>query len=281
MNILLLAGKRTDVISGLEKAFKEEGFSKVEYLNIARLNLITKRGKTYVKDSGLKIEDYDAVYMRVKLTLAPFVEPLMDELSDKKIYTQIKKGSYYINSNESLQIITLSQEGVKIAKTAIVANPGLLKGMVEEFSYPVIFKSFKGLEKTQAIVLESRKQLASLVKSFKGSVDSAILREFIEAPLHQCAVIGDNVFCIERRMNDDGLEPLAKGRFVKLSMEEKANAINAARVCGCDIATVKMADGNVTEVIPDINFHAFNKKFSEDFYSVVAKTFAKNIGANK
>ncbi len=281
MNVLLLAGNKTDVISGLKKAFSENRFSKVTYLNIARLNLITKGTKTYVKDSGLNIDDYDAVYMRVKLSFAPFVEPLMDELADKSIYTQIKRGSYYINSNEPLQLITLSQAGVKLAKTAIVADPRQINSMVDNFSYPVIFKSFKGLEKTQAIVLESKKQLSSQIDSLRSKVNCVVVREFIDAPLQQCAVIGDNVFCIERRMTDNGLQELSKGRFVKLSREEKKTVINAAQVCGCDIATVKMAKGHVTEVIPDIKFKVFNKKFSEDFYSLVAENFAKKIGEKK
>lgn len=281
MKALILAGRKGKGIKKLKESFLAKGFSSADFLNISKLNLVSRGGKTQVVNDGLNIADYDAVFLRAKLQLAPFVEPLLDELKDSGTYTQFRPGSYYLNSNEALQLAALNSRGLPMAKSVAVVDPGIIKDSVERFHYPLIFKSYVGQTKTQSILIETPRSLHSITKSIKMNLDAAILREFEEADLIQCAVIGSKVFAIKRRWNGSEIEKLGRGIPYRVSDNERATAIRAALACGCEIATVKLSKGLVTEVIPDINFSIFNKKTGENLFDAVAEHFRKRAGGMK
>ena len=281
MKVLILGSKKTKSINRLVQAFKEKGFSQVDFLEISKLNLVSRGGKTQVVNKGIHIEDYDGVYVRAKLNLAPFVEPLLDHLRDEQIFTQFKPGAFYLNSNEALQIAALNGRGLPVAKTVMVVDPSYIKDAAERFRYPLIFKSYIGQQKTQSILVESPRSLRSLSKSIKLDLDCVIVKEFIEADLIQCAVIGEKVFAIKRRWNGSEIDKLAKGVSYRVSDSEKVIALRAALACNCEIATVKLSRGVVTEVIPDINFPVFNDKTSEDLFGAVAVHFENRISGKK
>ncbi len=273
MKALILAGREGKSIKRLKQAFLEKGFEKVDFLDIAKLNLISRGGKTQVVNDGIMVADYDAAYLRASLQLTPFVEPLLDELKEEGIYTQFRPGAYYLNSNEALQLAALNARGLPVAKSVLVVDPKMIKDSAERFHYPLIFKSFKGQIKTQSILIESPRSLRFVTKSIKMDLDAVIVREFEEADLIQCAVIGDKVFAIRRRWNGSEIEKLGRGLLCKVSDRERITAIRAALACGCEIATVKMSRGFITEVMPDINFPVFNEKTGENLFEVVAKHF--------
>jgi glutathione synthase/RimK-type ligase-like ATP-grasp enzyme len=277
MNVLVLAGRESKSIKRLRRAFLTKGFARADYLSISKLNLLSRGGKTRVVNEGIKIRDYDAVFLRAKLMLSPFVEPLLDELKEEGIYTQFRPGAYYLNSNEALQLAALNAKGLPLAKSVVVANPKIIRDSTEKYRYPLIFKSYKGTAKTQSILVETPRSLHSLTKSIKMDLDAAIVREFEEADLIQCAVIGSRVFAVRRRWNGTQIEPLGKGMAYAVSDTEKATAIKAALACGCEVATVKLSRGLVTEVIPDINFPVFSMKTGEDLFETVAAHFHDRI----
>jgi len=275
MKALLLGGRKSKGINRLRQAFLEKGFEKVDFMLISKLNLVSRGGKTQIVNDGIKISDYDVVYLRAKLKLTPFIEPLLDELKEEGIYTQSRPGSYYINSNEALQLAALNSKSLPITKSVVVAEPKMVKDSTEKFNYPIIFKSYKGNRKIQSILVESPRSLLYLTKSIKMDLDAVVVREFEESDLIQCAVIGEKVFAVRRRWNGIEIEKLGKGIGYCLSDSEKYTATMAAWACGCEVATVKLSNGFVTDVIPDINFSIFWKKTGANIYAEVAELFSK------
>ncbi len=281
MDVLILSSKEVRGIKKMKAAFNAKGFSKADYLNISKINLVSRGGRTKIVNGGTKVEDYDAVYLRTNLKMAPFVEPLLDELKEEGIYTQFRPGAYYVNSNEGLQVSVLNAKGLPVAKSVVVSDPKIIKDSTEKLNYPIIFKSFKGQTKIQSILIESPRSLRSIAKSIKMDLDVIILREFEEADLLQCAVIGGKVFAIRRRWNGTEIDKLAKGIPYTVSDQERYVAIKAARACSCEIATVKISRGNVTEVMPDINFAVFNQKTGVNLFEVVADYFSRRASGEK
>lgn len=281
MKVLILGSKKTKSVSRQIEAFLAAGFSKADYLNIYKLNLVTKGSKTEVVDDGLRISDYDAVYIRAGLELSPFVEPLLDELKAMGIFTQLKPGAFYLNSNEALQVAALNGRKLPVAKSVLVVDPKSIRDSAEKFRYPLIFKSYISQTKTQSILIESPRSLKSITNSIKMDLDCVILKEFEEANLIQCAVIGANVFAIKRRWNGSEIERLEKGRPCTVSDREKVIAMRAALACNCEIATVKLSNGLVTEVVPDINFPVFRQKIEENLPEIIALHFKNRISGKK
>ncbi|MEM0360343.1 MAG: hypothetical protein QXK06_03345 [Candidatus Diapherotrites archaeon] len=277
MKLLMVTKKARKRHPFLEKAFKEKGFE-VKNVDIKEVSLFSSRGKSRIEGPKLCLKKTKAVYLEAGLKLTQFVEPLLDEIERRGIYCQVKAGSHYVLSNEPLQTTTLNSFEVRMPRTFIFRSQGKVKILANKLSYPALVKTFVKGEKTQRFIVDSPKALLSVADSVRHELDGIIVREFIEGDLDQCAVIGDKVYSIQRKFQKDAIQPAKKAKMSSLSAKDRETAIHAARICGCDIATVKMCKGYVLKVKPLVDFVLFNKKTGADLFKDVAELFAQKTG---
>ncbi len=276
MNVLLLRREKTIVQDELKKAFKEKNFN-VRTLNLKKLSLYSDSKKTSLENDKISFNEIDAVYLSSNLSLAPFIEPLLEIFEEKNIYCQHKIGSYYLNSNESYQFHTLNSKGVKISRLVTFGQLASVASNTKKFSYPVLFKVYSGSEKKLTALVESPRSLKSLAQSIKFKKDGILVREFVEGDVIQCAVIGEKVYAIRRESKGEETQSLQKGMMTKLSTQETETVKRAARVLGLDIATVKICKGYVFKVIPGIDYLTFNKKTGNSLFEDVADFYKKQL----
>ncbi|MCD6247162.1 MAG: hypothetical protein J7J87_01880 [Candidatus Diapherotrites archaeon] len=259
----------------LKDAFRQAGLD-VKAITVRELTLFTNMSGSKIKNSKLGLSKIKAIYLETPLKLTQFVEPLLDEIERRGIYCQVKKNSYYIGSNELLQLSVLNEYNIKIPRTTILGNVEQIKAVAEKFSYPVLLKLYSKGEKIQSFIANDEKMLASLAERVQA--DNAIIREYIAGEVDHCAVIGDKVYNLKRMVKEDGsLQPLKKALPSKLSKAEEETAIQAASVCSCDIATVKMCKGFVLKVKPYVNMVVFTKKTGENIFEEVASLFKEKV----
>ena len=263
-----------------KQAFHEQGF-KVGYANIKRVSLFSKTGKTEIRHPVIHCDSYDAVYLTPVLKLKQFIEPLLLEFQDLGIYAQFNPDSFYINDNEALQTVLLNSYNVKMGKTVLIGQPSKMISATRTFSYPILLKLFKNQRKNFSLLVESQRSLRSLSKSLAPDLDAIFLKEFIEGDVDHCLVIGDRVYAIRRKWDGEQVVPLNKGQMTKLSKLDADTAIQAARICGCDIATVKMSKGYVIKVDSEIDLTSFSNKIGLNFYNEIAKMYAEKLNGKE
>ncbi|MBT4870899.1 MAG: ATP-grasp domain-containing protein [Candidatus Diapherotrites archaeon] len=282
MRILVIAEKQKYAQSFVD-AMKSKGV-KANYLRILKISLVSKHKNTLIKALGEDIPKYDAVFLQARTSLAPFVEPLLEELARKGIYVNCSPGSYFVGMNAPYKFVTLSLAGVKTPRTLTSGSGKNIERISKKVSYPLLAKSFKGRDVQQSIVVENEKDLTSFVKSIKHDLDGFMLREFIDGDMLSCAVIGEKVFAVNRKINDFVVSDLEKGVCFKPSEDESKEAILAAKACGYDIAWVDLVNGHVIKVEPELPWKKFNKLCSETLEEHVANFYIDKInekGAKK
>jgi hypothetical protein len=270
MDVAIISRKKTRSVINLQKAFKKRGFAKATFMKAQSVTLVSKGKKTFITDNQNNLSDFDAALILLDPGLTPFVEPVLDELELEDIFANVKPGSYYVTHNEFLQFSELAIGGCKTTPSICASNVESLKVHLSSITYPVIFKSYIKGNKNQAIIVESHRSLLSLLNSIKVAIDGIIVKEFQEADVLVCAVIGEKVFGVRRRWNGTELTSSSKARPIILSDAEKEQAKLAARVCGCQIATVKIAQGLVNRVLPTIDFALFRNKLGIDLEDEIA-----------
>jgi hypothetical protein len=261
----------------LKKAFEEKGFE-VKNIDIKEVSLFSERGKSRIEGPKLCLAETKAAYIEAGLKLTQFVEPLLDEIERRGIYCQVKAGSHYALSNEPLQTTTLNAYAVKIPRTFVFRSQGKVKILANKLSYPALVKTFAKGEKSQRFIVDSPKSLLAMSEGVKHELDGMIVREFIEGDIDQCAVIGDKVYSIQRKFEKGAIQPAKKAKMSSLSSKDRETAIHAARICGCDIATVKMCKGYVLKVKPLVDFLLYNRKTGADLLADVTELFAEKTG---
>ncbi|NMA44335.1 MAG: hypothetical protein GX950_00790 [Candidatus Diapherotrites archaeon] len=265
MRVLVLAEKKK-IAENFVKAFLEKGIT-AKYLRLSKVMLVSKKDKTEIKLVGSNIDNFDAVFLQARSSLAPFVEPLLEELTNQGFYVNSKKGSYYLSDNEPYTFVSLAINNVKTPKTLTSGSGKNIERVSKNISYPLLVKSFVGKKAQQAIIANNGKELNSFVKSIKSDIEGFMLREYIDEPVISCIVVGDEVFSVKRKTKDQVVVPIDKGEYYKLPDSDKENVLNATKVIGLDIAKVDLVKGRVISIEPNINLKNFNKICSADIES--------------
>ncbi|MEK6959428.1 MAG: hypothetical protein AABW59_05285 [archaeon] len=275
MRALVLAEKKK-FAEPFVTALEERGVN-AKYLRISKVSLVSRKKGTLIKSLGKELAVYDGVFIQVRLSLAPFIEPLLEELKLRGTYVNVSPGSYYMGFNEPYQFVALAQGRVNIPRTITSGSGQNIQRISKHISYPLVAKSFKERTVQQSLVVNNGRDLNSFVKSIRTEMDGFMLREFIEDDVISCAVIGEKIYAIKRKMVDDVPVNIDKGTFYRPTEKDQENAILAAKVSGYDIARVDMVKGKVIDVKPIVPWAAFNKVCSENMEENVALFLAEQM----
>jgi len=279
MDILVIAEKK-GIANPIVNALREKG-AHADYLRVSKITLVSKQKETLIKSLGEKTPYYDAVIIQVRATLAPFIEPLLEELHDQECYVSAKKGAYYNAMNEPYQFVTLALGDVPTPKTLTSGSAKNIEKVSTRISYPLIAKYFIGRKAQQEIIVETSAELNHFIKSIRTETDGFMLREYISGDAISCAVIGRKIFAIKRKQKDGIISELSAGETYKLSEEDHKTAIAAAHACGFDIARVDLAKGRVVKIEPMIPWVEFDRISSENLEEAAASFLIEKAKTNR
>ena len=226
---------------------------------------------------GIDVSKYDGVFLQVRASLAPFVEPLLEELFVKNIFVNCRTGSYFAAMNEPYQFVSLALAGIPTPRTLTSGSGKNIERVSGKISYPLLAKSFLGKEVQQSLVVSTEKELRLFVNSIKSNVDGFMLREFIESDVATCVVIGEKVFAVKRKTKGEKVFEIAESVYYKPTDDEQKTALDAARALGFDIARIDLARGRVVKVDPMVPWPALDSVCSEVLEDHVASFFIEKI----
>jgi glutathione synthase/RimK-type ligase-like ATP-grasp enzyme len=274
MNILVIAEKKAATKPIIE-AIREKG-AHAKYLRISKIMLVTNKNETLIKALGMEIPRYDAVFLQARTSLAPFVEPLLDEIEKIGSYANTKKGSYYLASNEPYLFIALAHANIPTPKTISTASKQILEKDSKKISYPVLVKTFSGKKEQQALIMHNQTQLNYFIKSIKTEIDAFLVREYLEGELISCAKIGKRIFAVKRIEDTKGNIPqIKKGQTYRLTETEEKSVNNAAETIGYDTARIDLVKGKIIKIDPIIPLHEFNEVCSMNLEEEMARHLIK------
>jgi len=266
MNILVLAEKKKKVQPILD-ALKRKGHS--TYLRLSKIVLVSKKNRTRVKAFGNELDEYDAIFIHARTSLAPFIEPLLEELEKTGCYTNIKKGSYYIGWNEPYLMVTLTQAGINLPKSISTGSAKNVETISSKISYPAIVKTYLGKKVQHVLLVNSSKELKLFAKSLKTEIDGFLIKEFIQGDVISCALIGEKIFAVKRKCSEEAKE-ICEGKMYKLSEKDNELVLNTAKAIGYDIARVDLVKGKIIKVEPTIPIEEFNIACSDQLETHLA-----------
>ena len=266
MNILVLAEKKKKVQPILD-ALDKKGHT--TYLRLSKIILVSKKNKTKIKAYGNELEDYDAIFIHARTSLAPFIEPLLEELNKIGCYTNIKKGAYYAGWNEPYLMVALTQTGIPTPKSISTGSATNVETIASKISYPAIVKTYLGKKVQHVLLVNSSRELKLFAKSLKTEIDGFMVREYILGDVISCAVIGKKIFAVKRKCVEEAKE-IFEGKMYKLNEKEEELVLNTAKATGYDVARIDLVKGKIIKVEPTIPIEEFDIACSEQIETHIA-----------
>jgi len=160
----------------------------------------------------------------------------------------------------SLQL--LSRKGVGMPNTGFANNPDDIQDLLAMVGgAPLVVKLLEGTQGIGVVLAETKKAAESVVEAFMGLKVNIMVQEYIKeaggADI-RCLVIGDKVVASMKRQAQAGefrsnLHRGGSASLVKITPDERATAIKAAKVMGLNVAGVDILRSSRGPLVMEVN----------------------------
>jgi len=192
----------------------------------------------------------------------------------------------------SLQL--LSRKGVGLPRTGFANKPDNIKDLIKNVGgAPVVIKLLEGTQGIGVVLADTAKAAESIVEAFMGLKANILVQEFIKeaggADI-RCFVVGGKVVAAMKRQGAEGefrsnLHRGGSATLVKLSKQERATAILAAKVLGLNVCGVDILQASDGPVVMEVNsspgLEGIEKATAKDVAGMIFDFIEKNAKPHK
>jgi len=179
-----------------------------------------------------------------------------------KVFTAVESQALIRSRDKLRSLQILSRAGIGLPKTIFMDYSRETEGAIEAVGgAPVVIKLLEGTQGLGVVLAENKKAAQSVIEAFHGVHARIIVQEFIKeakgADIRAFVVDGEVVGAMKRQARDGEFRSnLHRGGYaevVKLTRQERATAISAAKKIGLDVAGVDMLPSKRGPLIIEVN----------------------------
>jgi ribosomal protein S6--L-glutamate ligase len=262
MNIAILS---RDVKLYSTRRLKEAGEArghKMEIINHMKCVLMVEKKNPMVLYNGRKLDYFDAVIPRIGASVTFYGAAVVRQFEMMKVFTAVESQALIRSRDKLRSLQILSRAGIGLPKTIFMDYSRETEGAIEAVGgAPVVIKLLEGTQGLGVVLAENKKAAQSVIEAFHGVHARIIVQEFIKeakgADIRAFVVDGEVVGAMKRQArNGEFRSNLHRGGYaevVKLTRQERATAISAAKKMGLGVAGVDMLPSNRGPLIIEVN----------------------------
>lgn len=272
----------------LREAAEARGHS-VEIFDVLRCYMNIASGRPEIHYGGESLTGFDAVIPRIGASVTFYGTAVLRQFEMMGVYP-LNESVAISRSRDKLRSMQLmSRKGLGLPVTGFANAPDDTEDLLEICGgAPVVVKLIQGTQGVGVVLAETRKAAESLVEAFRGLNAHFLVQEFIKeaggADI-RCLVVGDKVVAAMKRQAKEGefrsnLHRGGSASLVRLSPEERATAIKAAKVMGLNVAGVDLLRSSRGPLIMEVNsspgLEGIEKATTKDVAGMIIQCIEKN-----
>ncbi|TQF00856.1 MAG: 30S ribosomal protein S6--L-glutamate ligase [Spiribacter salinus] len=252
----------------------------VEVIDTARCYMAINALAPEVHYDGKRLPRYDAVIPRIGASITPYGTAVVRQF--ETIGTHCVNGSAGITaSRDKLYAHQLmARHKIGMPNTAFASSPkdtGNLIGLVG--TAPLIVKLLESTQGKGVVMAETKKAAESVIDAFRGLKANFLVQDFVKEAAGEdirCLVIGGKVVAAMKRTGAEGdfrsnLHRGGSAKTVRITKEERAAAVTAAKIFGLNLAGVDLLRSESGPKVLEVN--------SSPGFEGIETASAKNIAA--
>lgn len=226
-------------------------------------DLIIEQEGPYIIYRGEKLEGIDAVIPRIGASVTFYGTAVVRQFELMGVFSAVDSQAIVQSRDKLRSLQILSKAGLGMPKTAFTNfSKGGEKALIERVGgAPLIIKLLEGTQGLGVVLAETKKAGQSVIEAFHGLKARIIVQEFIKeakgADIRAFIVNGKVVGSMKRQGAEgefrSNLHRGGVATVIKLTKEEKAAALGAAKALGLDIAGVDMLQSERGPLILEVN----------------------------
>jgi ribosomal protein S6--L-glutamate ligase len=211
---------------------------------------------------GRSLTGYDAVIPRIGASVTFFGTAVVRQFEMMRTYC-VNESLAITRSRDKLRSLQLlSRKGIGLPVTVFAHKTSKPQDAIDLVGGPpVVIKLLEGTQGIGVILGETAKAAESIIQAFGGVDANILVQEYIAEAKGEdlrCIVIGDKVVASMKRRGREGdfrsnLHRGGSAKAAKITPQERATAIGAAKAMGLSFCGVDMLRSNHGPVVIEVN----------------------------
>ena len=243
---------------------------------------------------GEKLTGFDAVIPRIGHSITRYGAAVLRQFEMMGVYP-VNESVAIVRSRDKLRCLQLlSRKGIGLPITGFAHSVSDTKDIIKLVGgAPLVIKLIEGTQGRGIVLAETGKAAESVIEAFHELDANFIVQEFIkeaEGSDIRCFVIGDKVVAAIKRTAKEGdfrsnLHRGGTAALIKLTKEERATAVKAAKLVGLNMAGVDILSSKRGPLVMEVNsspgLEGIEKVTGKDVAGMVIEYIEKNAKPHK
>jgi len=245
----------------LMEAIKQKGHEG-RVIDHLKCDIIMEDSGPSIYTDGEKLTDIDAIIPRIGASVTFYGTAIVRQFEMMNVFSAVESLAITRSRDKLRSLQILSRAGVRLPKTAFTnSSKGDNKVLKHIGQAPVVIKLLEGTQGLGVVLAETNKAATSVVEAFESLKTRVILQEFIKeaggADIRAFIVDGEVVGAMKRQGKEgefrSNLHRGGNANVIKLSRDEKATALKAAKSMRLAIAGVDMLQSKRGPLVLEVN----------------------------
>ena len=224
------------------------------------MNIASRRPDVYY--NGEKLPTYDAVIPRIGASVTFYGLAVLRQFEMQGVYPLNESVAIGRSRDKLRAMQLLARDGIGLPVTTFAHDPKQTEEVLKlAGGAPLVVKLLEGTQGIGVVLADTNRSAKSVIEAFRGAGVNILVQEFIKEAGGtdiRALVVGGKVIAAMKRTGapDEFRSNLHRGgsaQLVKLSPEERATAIRAAKAMGLNVCGVDMLRANHGPVVMEVN----------------------------
>ncbi|MGR3467821.1 MAG: 30S ribosomal protein S6--L-glutamate ligase [Shimia sp.] len=224
------------------------------------MNIASRRPEIYYNGESLK--GFDAVIPRIGASITFYGLAVLRQFEMMGVYPLNESVAIGRSRDKLRSMQLLARDGVGLPVTTFAHDPKQTEEVLElAGGAPIVIKLLEGTQGLGVVLADTNRSAKSVVEAFRATNTNILLQEFIKEAGGtdiRAIVIGGKVVAAMKRTGAEGefrsnLHRGGSAKLMKLSPEERATAVRAAKSMGLNACGVDMLRANHGAVVMEVN----------------------------
>ncbi len=245
----------------LKEAAEARGH-RLDIVNTLRCNINIASRRPEIFYDGQKLPGYDVVIPRIGASVTFYGMAVLRQFEMMGVWPLNESVAIGRSRDKLRSMQLLARDGIGLPVTTFAYDPKQAEEVVRlAGGAPLVVKLLEGTQGIGVVLADTDRSAKSVIEAFRGAGVNILVQEFIKEAGGtdiRALVIGGKVMAAMQRTGAEGefrsnLHRGGSARAVRITPEERATAVRAAKSMGLNVCGVDMLRSNHGPVVMEVN----------------------------
>ncbi|WP_019025189.1 MULTISPECIES: 30S ribosomal protein S6--L-glutamate ligase [unclassified Thioalkalivibrio] len=250
--------------------------------------------KPQIHYKGDVLDQFNAVIPRIGASITFYGTAVLRQFEMMSVYPLNESVAISRSRDKLRSLQLLSRRGIGLPVTGFAHSPDDIDDLLATVGgAPAVIKLLEGTQGLGVVLAETKQAAESVIQAFMGLKQHILVQEYIKEAKGsdiRCLVIGDKVVASMKRQAKEGefrsnLHRGGSASLCRITPEERATAVRAAKVMGLNVCGVDLLRSNHGAVVMEVNsspgLEGIENASGKDVAGMIIDFIEKNAKPNR